>query len=128
MAAKKAVTKRSKARPKLPPEARRAYAEIEGGVRSLGKSIAQIQQGLQKAERRIEADARARIKELRQDARTQLKSLQSRQREVTQRLKKLGVAAEGSWEEVKHSADSILADARATASSVIDRFRSALGA
>ena len=42
-------------------------------------------------------------------------------------LKSLRAAAEGSWREVKESADAVLADARATASSVIERFRIALG-
>jgi hypothetical protein len=118
-------TKRS--RPKMLPEVKAAYAEIEGGVRSLGKSIAEIRQDLRKAERKIEADARTRIRALRADAKTPLKALQSREREVSRTLKSFAAAAEGSWHEVKQSADAILADARATAASVIERFRHALG-
>jgi ElaB/YqjD/DUF883 family membrane-anchored ribosome-binding protein len=53
--------------------------------------------------------------------------LQSRQREVSRILKSLSAAAGDSWREIKHSADSILADARAAAAAVLERFRSALG-
>jgi uncharacterized coiled-coil DUF342 family protein len=92
------------------------------------ESIAEIQQGLRKAERKIEADARARIRAPRQDARAQLAALKSRRRDVTQTLKRLAGAAGGSWEDIKQSADAGLAEARTTAASVIERFRNALGA
>ena len=114
--------------PKMSPEIKEAYMQLQSGAKSLGKSIAEIQQGLRKAERKIEADARARIRGLRQDARTQLAALKSRRRDVAQTLKRLGAAAGGSWEDVKQSADAALADARTTAASVIERFRNALGA
>lgn len=114
--------------PKLPPEMRAAYKEIEGGVRDLGKSITQIQQGLLKAERRIEADAKARIAALRRDAKTQLAGLRVHERDVSRTLKGLTVAAGESWQEMKHSADGILTEAKTTAASVIERFRAALGA
>jgi hypothetical protein len=127
--ATKARARRTKtARPKLPPEVKAAYAELEGGVRGLTKSIGEVRSLLRKAERKIEDDARARVRALRQDAKTQLKSLQSRQHEVARMLKNLVVAAEGSWRDVKQSADSILADTRATAASMVERFRRALGA
>lgn len=113
---------------RVPPEVKAAYGEIEGGLRGLGRSIAEIQKGFRKAEGKIEADARARVRALRKEARLQLGVLQSRQREASRTLKNLTTAAEGSWREVKHSADSILADARSVAASVIERFRSALGA
>lgn len=112
---------------KLSPEIRAAYADVEQGVRNLGKSIAEVRQGLRKAERKIEADARARVRALREDAKTQLAGLHSREREVTRTLKSLRAAAEGSWGEVKQTADTILADARVVAESVIARFRNALG-
>jgi ABC-type transporter Mla subunit MlaD len=114
--------------PKMSPEVKEAYVQLQSGVKSLGKSIAEIRQGLRKAERKIEADARARIRALRQDARTQLAALKSRRRDVTQTLKRLTAAAGGSWEDIKQSADAALADARTTAASVIERFRNALGA
>lgn len=107
---------------------RAAYKEIEGGVRDLGRSIAQIQQGLVKAERRIEADAKARIAALRRDAKTQLAGLRVHEREATRTLKSLTAAAGESWQDVKHSADGILTEAKTTAASVIERFRAALGA
>lgn len=111
----------------MAPEIKEAYAQVQSGVRSLGKSIAEIQQGLRKAERKIEADARARIRALRQDARAQLAVLESRRRDVTQTLKRLAAAAGGSWRDIKESADAALADARTTAASVLERFRNALG-
>ena len=112
----------------MSPEVKEAYVQLQSGVKSLGKSIAEIRQGLRKAERKIEADARARIRALRQDSRAQLAALKSRRRDITQTLKRLTAAAGGSWEDIKQSADAALADARTTAASVIERFRSALGA
>ena len=113
--------------PKMPPEVKDAYKQLQSGVKDLGKSIAEIQRDLRKAERKIEADARARITELRQDARKQLAALESRRSEVTRTLKRLAAAAGGSWRDIKQSADAALAEARSTAASVIERFRNALG-
>ena len=118
MASKKAL--------KTSPEARAAYADVQKGVRNLGKSIDEIRRGLRKAERQIEADARARIRALREEAKTPLAALQARQREAAKTLKALRAAAGGSWGEVKQAADAMLDDARATAASVIERFRNAL--
>jgi len=119
--------RRTKRRAKMSPEVKAAYAEVEAGVRSLGRSIAEIRQGLKKTERKIEAEARARIRALREEARGQLKALQSREREVSRTLTNLASAAEGSWVQVKETADSVLGDARALAASVVERFRRALG-
>ena len=41
------------------PRARIHRAQVEKGVRGIGKSIADIQQGLRQAERKVEKDARA---------------------------------------------------------------------
>jgi hypothetical protein len=130
----KARKKRSKAMsaPKrvqtaMSREARALYAEVQQGVKHLETSIAEIQQGLRKAEHKLEADARARIRQLRKDARTHLSVLKSKQREAAGALKRASTAAGGSWEDVKHSVDSVLADARATATGVVKRFRDALG-
>ena len=122
-----AAKRRKPTRPKLPPEVKAAYAEVQNGVRILGKSIAEIHQDLRKAERRIEADARVRIRALRDEAKTQLRGLEARRHEVVRTLKPLASAAEGSWRDVKQSADVLLAEARTTAASVIERFRRALG-
>ena len=122
-----ASSRRKSSRPKMPPEVKAAYAEIAGGVKSLGKSIAVIKRDLGKAERKIEADARGRIRELRAEAKTQLGSLRSREREVAQTLKSLAVAAGDSWRVVKESADAMLAEGRETAAAVVERFRRALG-
>jgi hypothetical protein len=113
--------------PKMPPEVKDAYKQLQSGVNGLGKSIAEIQRDLRKAERKIEVDTRARIAALRQDARKPLAALKSRRSELTRTLKRLAAAAGGSWRDIKQSADAALADARTTAASVIERFRSALG-
>lgn len=124
------MPKQSKAKhslPKMPPEVRDAYKQLQSGVIALGKSIAEIQRDLRKAELRIEAEARARITELRQDARKELAALKSRRSEVARTLKRLAAAAGGSWRDIMQSADAALVEARSTAASVIDRFRNALG-
>jgi len=122
----KAGSARRKTKTAISPAEKAAYGEIKRGVQNLEKSIVEIQKGLRKAEQRIEADARARIRELRKDARAQLGALKSKRRDVTRILKNLSAAAGGSWEEVKRSADGILSDARGTAASVVERFRRSL--
>ena len=123
-----AATMATKKRPALSGEAKAAYGEIQKQVGQLQKSIAEIQKTARKAEQKIEADARARIRELRKEARVQLDAVESRRREASRTLKSLTVAAGESWREIKQSADAILSDARSTAASVIERFRGALGA
>ena len=108
-------------------EARNLYAEIQQGVRHLETSIGEVQRGLRKAEQKLEADARARIRDLRKDARIQLSALKSKQREAVGTLKRVSAAAGDSWDDIKHTVDSILADARATATTAVNRFRNALG-
>ena len=111
-----AATSRSKrSGQRMSPEARAAYSHIESGLRGLGQSMREIRRGLAAAERRIEADARA-----------QMASLQSRRHEVTRTLRSLATAAGDSWEDVKRTADSVLSEGKAGASSVIERFRNAL--
>ena len=127
MAAKK--TKKSptaRAKSPMAREKRVAYGEIKRGVQHLEKSIGEIQRGMRKAEKTIEADARARIRGLRKEARVQLGVLKSKRREAARTLKTLSAAAGGKWEEVKQSADAILADAKANAASVIERVRKGL--
>lgn len=127
----RAVRKHSRAtrskRVVMPREVRAAYGEIQKGVAHLDESISELRTGLRRAEQRIEADARRRIRELRREGRAQLRALQSKQHEAAQTLKKLSAAAGESWREIKRSADTIFADARATARAVGKRFRSALG-
>jgi hypothetical protein len=113
--------------PALRGEAKAAYTEVQNGVKNLGKSISEIQRIMQNAERRIQADARARIQALRKDARGQLRGLTARQREASRMLREISRAAGDSWRDVKRTAEGVLADARATATSVIERFRSAVG-
>ena len=108
-------------------EVRAAYGEIQQGVKFLEKAIAEIQRDVRKAERKIEVDARARIHALRKDARTQLGVLRAKRHEGARMVKSLSAAAGDSWREIKQTADALLAEAKATATSVIERFRSALG-
>jgi hypothetical protein len=108
-------------------DARAAYGEVQAGVKSLERAIVDIRRGVAKAEKQIEADARQRVRELRKDAQVQLGVLQSKQRDAVKTLKTLSAAAGGSWQDIKGSADSILADARATAASIVERFRGAVG-
>jgi hypothetical protein len=116
-----------RARATMSREARAAYGEVQAGVKSLEKAIADIRRGVAKAEKQIEADARQRVRELRKEASTQLGVLQAKQRDAARTLKSLSAAAGDSWQQIKSSADSILADARTTAASVVDRFRDAIG-
>ncbi len=110
----------------LPPEVRAAYSEIKQSIGHLEKSIVDINRGLRAAERKIEADARARVRELRTQGRAQLAALKAKQRDAGRMVKSLTTAAEMSWQEIKQSADAILADARGTAASIIDRLRTAM--
>ena len=123
----KAMSRPRRAHTVMSREARATYAEIERGVKTLEKSIGEIQRSLRKAEQKIEADARGRIRELRKAARTQLGVVKVKQREAADALKRVRTAASGSWDDIKRSVDSVLADIGATASAVVERFRSALG-
>ena len=132
--APKKATKRSKTKsaPKrvqtaLSREARATYAEIQKGVKHLEQSIGEIQRGLRKGEQKIEADARSRIRALRKEAQTHMNVLKAKQREAAAALKRVSTAASGSWDEIKDAVDTVLTDARATATSVVKRFRSAFG-
>jgi len=116
-----------RARTTMSHEARAAYGEIHMRDRQLEQSIGEIRRGLGRVERRIEADARARIRDFRNQARAQLTVLKSRRREAARTLKRLSASTGESWREIKQASDSMLADARATATSVIERFRHALG-
>lgn len=107
-------------------EARSMHVEIRQGVRHLETSIREIQRGLRKAERKLEADARARIRELRKDARAQVRVLKAKRREAAGMLRRVSTAAGDSWGDIKRMVDSALADARATATAAVKRFRSAL--
>ena len=129
--AKKTRKKPSRARaprPRMSPEGKAAYTQVAGGLRSLGKAISEIQQSFRDAERRIEADARRRIRTLRREANTQLRALEARRRDVARILRNLAAAAEGSWTDIQQAADSILMEARSTAAGIIERVRRALPA
>jgi chromosome segregation ATPase len=123
----KAISGPRRAQKAMSREARATYAEIQQGVRHLEKSIGEIRRGLREAEHKLEADARARIRELRKDARTHLSVLKSKQREAAGTLKRVSAAAGASWDDIKRTVDSVLVDARTTATAAVKRFRSAFG-
>ncbi len=110
----------------IPPEAKAAYGELQKGLRQLTRSIADVQKGLRQAEHRIEADARVRIRELRKEARVQIAMLRERQREASGVLRRLSGAAGDSWRDIKDAGDRTLGEARAAASTIVERFRRAL--
>jgi hypothetical protein len=120
------TTRKRPARTASSREKRVATGEIRRGVRQLEKSIGQIQRGLRAAERQIEADARARIHKLRTDARAQITALRGRNREVARILDKVSSAAEGSWQQVKRSADVVLAEGVNRAAAIVKRLKQAL--
>lgn len=122
----KPMPRTQRARTTMSREARAAYGEMRTSVRQLEQSIAEIRRTLSKVERRIEAEARAQIRDFRKQARAQLNVLQSRRREAARTLQRLSASTGESWREIKQASDSMLADARATATSVIERFRHAL--
>ena len=116
----------ARARSSMSREARVAYGEVARSLDRLAKSITDIRTGLRRAERRIEADARLRIRRLRGEAGKQLAVLESRRRETSRILRRLSVAAGGSWRDLKRAADTSLAEARTAAAAVIRHFRRAL--
>lgn len=124
----KAAKPRKTKRPALPKsaEARAALGEIQVGLRNLSKSIGEIQRGLRSAEREIETDARKRIAALRKEGRAQLGALKTKGREVAGSLRKAAPLLDSSWDEIKQSADAVLGDARAAASSFASRIRDAI--
>ena len=116
----------ARARSSVPREARVAYGEVAKSLDRLAKSIAEIRTGLRRTERRIELDARVRIRALRAEARKQLSVLESRRRDTARTLRRLSVAAGGSWRDIKRAADTSLAEARTAAAAVVRHFRRAL--
>ena len=103
-----------------------AQGQIERGVTEIGKAIADVQRGLAGAERRIETDARRRIRQLQKEARVQMRALEAKRREATRLLGRLSAAAGGSWDDITKTVQTMVSDARTTALAVIERFRSVL--
>ena len=103
-----------------------AQGQLERGVREIEKAIADIQRGLARAERRIETDARQRIRGLQKDGRAQMRALEAKRREATRLLGRLSAAAGESWEDITNTVQTMVGEARTTAVAVVDRFRSVL--
>ena len=82
---KKTARAKSPKKRTLSPEVRAAYGEIKQGIGHLEKSIGEINRGLRAAERKIEADARARVREIRTQGRAQLAALKAKQRDAGSR-------------------------------------------
>src|SRR5689334_19473750 len=62
----------AKASSTMPKELRVARAEIEKGIDRVARSVGEIRVALERAERKIEADARGRIRALRKEAKAEL--------------------------------------------------------
>lgn len=123
-AAKPAAAKRKPAkRSSVSPELKAAYGDLSRGVKSVEKLVAEVRKGLRAAEKKIEADARKRVNELRKMARAQMRIMQAKRLEAMKTLRALASSAGESWQDIKRSADAILAEARAAAESVVERFR-----
>ena len=88
--------------------------------------MAELQKGLANAEREIEADARRRIAALRKEGREQLDAINAKGREIAGSRKKASAAAETSWEELKHRAETLIGEARSAAVSFASRIRDAI--
>jgi len=108
------------------PAAKAAFGKVQKGVDRLARSIADVEADLRRTERKIEADARGRIQRLRSDIRKQLSVMHNRRKEAERTLKRLSVAAGGSWHDISRGADVALADGRRVAASIVRRFRGAL--
>ena len=109
------------------PRAEKAAQEqLEGGVREIGKAIAEIQRGLARAERRVETDARQRIRALQKEGRAQMRALEAQRRRATRLLGRLKAAAGGSVEDIAKMVQGMVTDARTGAGAVIERFRSVM--
>ncbi|HTO06563.1 MAG TPA: hypothetical protein VMR86_05845, partial [Myxococcota bacterium] len=63
---------------------------------------------------------------LRKEASSELATLKRNHRDVARILGKVSAAAEGSWRQVKRSADTLLADAVNSASSLVKRLKKAI--
>jgi hypothetical protein len=123
---KKSTRRKSRSGPALSPAEKAAFSQIKQGVKSVEKSIGEVQKGLRRAEKAIEADAKSRVRALRKEANAQLASLKAKRREAARLAKSLSAAAGESWQDVRQSAEQVLADARATASGIAERIRAAL--
>jgi len=98
------------------------WRDVEKGVHQRARSATDIERSLHRAERKIAAETRARVRKLRKDAWAELAVLRGHQREASRLLRRLSTAADGSWSDLKGAADRALNDARAVADSMITRF------
>jgi len=103
-----------------------AQGQLEKAVGEIEKAIGDIRHGLARAEQRIEADARQRIRTLQKEGRAQMRALEGKRREATRLIGRLSDAAGGSWDDITKGVLAIVADARRTAGAVVARFRGAL--
>ena len=103
-----------------------AQGQLERAVRQIETAITDVQRGLARAERRIETDARRRIRGLQKEGRAQMRALEAKRREASRLLGRLSAAAGGSWEDIAKTVQTMVSEARTTARAVVERFRGAL--
>jgi hypothetical protein len=106
---------------------RAVRTEMKTRADQVTRSLAQIQGTLRRTERKIEKDARERIRQLRKEAKKQATVVRGHQREAQRILQRLSIAGEESWGDMKRAAYRAIADARTVADSLRDRFRRAVG-
>jgi hypothetical protein len=102
--------------------------DLQNGVEQLAQSIKEIEISLRRAEQKMEADARDRIRQLRTGAREQLLVLRGHEREAMGILMRLSGAPNGSWADLEwadleRTADRALKDAGEIADCIIERCR-----
>jgi len=103
--------------------ARARLVDVEKRVERLARSLPEIEVAIRRAEGKIEADARDRIRMLHKEANEQLAVLRGHQREASSLLRQLSTAAEGSWGELEQAVDRALTEARAIADLMLERLR-----
>lgn len=81
---------------------------------------------LARAERRIESDARQRIRGLQKEGHAHMRTLEAKRREATRLLGRLSAAAGESWDDITKTAQTMVREARTTAVAVIERFRAVM--
>ena len=98
--------------------------DLQNRVEQLARSIEQVKVSLHRAEQKIEADARGRIRRLRAGAREQLLVLRVNEQEAMRILRRLSSSvANGSWADLERTADRALKVAGDIADSIIERCR-----
>ena len=99
---------------------------LQEDIARLARVVGELADALRSAERKIEADARERIRRLHEEAREQLAVLYGHHRDATRLVRQLVAARDLSSGEMQHDARQAVSEARAVADSMMARFRQAM--